>query len=123
MEGGQVREVERVTAKSGGFCRVGIISEAHLTVCGHLVRSYVSDAIRRTSKSDWKPQKIIGIHRSWQGSLQIRPLGGSRLSDRAPPSQLNHVISCTAPGTSICKRLDRRFFTFLYFVRYSLHTV
>lgn len=29
----------------------------------HLAQSFVSDAIRRTPKSDWKPRKITGIHR------------------------------------------------------------
>ncbi|GJQ80206.1 hypothetical protein Trydic_g23782 [Trypoxylus dichotomus] len=93
-------EEERDDRRNGDDFVAGIISEAHLTVCGHLVLSYVSDAIRRTSKSDWKPQKIIGIHRSWQGSSQIRPLGRNRLPDRAPPTQLNHIISGTAPGAA-----------------------
>ena len=34
----------------------------------HLAQSFVSDAIRRTPKSDWKPRKITGFTESYPGS-------------------------------------------------------
>ncbi|KAH0813225.1 hypothetical protein GEV33_009566 [Tenebrio molitor] len=90
----------------------------YLSIEERLVQSFVSKAIRRVSKSDWKPQQIIGIRSVvlWAGAEatgpEVNPSHGTGEDFKELPSAVDRVHSTLSSNMMlflICSLKDLEF--------------